>query len=163
MKKPFEIYKKNLSISVYYELHPLTSLSCHAHDRILHFVYYIRHFYTLYTSSHWRLRGQVEYLLLHTQEDPGSIPVQNFIFVPLFKVFFFLYFLYPYCLNVLIKCSLHFVRGFFFLPIVFFVQLNEIAWITTGQVQCIVRKAGWLNWYLSITFSYICDGTCMYM
>ena len=116
--------------------------------------------YALNTLPSWRLCGLVEFLLLHTQEDPGSI----FIFVPLFKVFF-LYFLYSYCLNVLIKCSLHFVCGFFFFfgggGQLFFCTMKQIAWITTGQVQCILRKAGWLNWYLSITFSYICDGTYM--
>ena len=84
-----------------------------------------------------------------------------FRIVPLFKVFFSFIFFYSYCLNVLIKCSLHFVCGFFFCQLFFFIQWNEIAWITTGQVQCIVRKAGWLNWHLSITFSYIREGTYM--
>ena len=31
----------------------------------------------------------MEILLLHTQENPGSIPGQNFIFVQIFSKFFF--------------------------------------------------------------------------
>ena len=65
-----------------------------------------------------------------------------FRIVPLFKVFF-LYFFYSYCLNVLIKCSLHFVCGFSFCQLFFFCTMKRNCVNNYWSITMYCEK-GWL-------------------
>ena len=85
-------------------------LSC-ARPHLALYAYSIRLFFALYTCIHWRLCGLVELLLLHVQEDPGSIPVLNFISVPLFKAFFSFYFVFVlFQRSHVAVCNINFFR-----------------------------------------------------
>ena len=156
LEQPFEIYKKNSKHQCILRVASLSTpfSSCARPHLALSILYqtFLRIIHHSYLKTPW----------------PSGISFASYAGGPGFNSrsesshcskFFFLYFFFIHTVLTFSLNAVCILCAVFFCQLFFFVQWNEIAWKTTGQVQCIVRKAGSLNWHLSITFSYICEGT----